>query len=155
LVATWSRLCAVSPEPVAIWLSEQSWPSLGLPVGLPSELLVPIFDCVLSCFNHALVDNPMLSLLKPGQCFEEMHVDDPLRDDWITRIHVPITTNPDAWHLFEHDSHRVHFACGYAYCFNMRAPHAFGNSGITNRVHLLFDLVSRNNTTQIGYAWSE
>ena len=83
-------------------------------------------------------DAVMFSRMLPGQS-HPMHIDNQ-RAGWITRVHVPLVTNPGAWILFEEIGQRVHFDVSLAYTFNTFKRHAFGNDGETERVHLLFDV---------------
>lgn len=101
--------------------------------------------------------SPMLSRVLPGQ-IHPMHVDIQ-RSDWLTRVHVPLTTNPGCWMAWEGQcsacdcayphckscmgtgGERVHFEVGNAYTFNTLARHAFGNEGETERVHLIFEVL--------------
>jgi hypothetical protein len=102
----------------------------------------------------------MLSRMLPGQA-HPFHVDRQ-RADWITRIHVPIVTNPLAWIAFEAENepvhpgneavelgnvllcNKVHFLAGKAYSFNTLERHAFGNDGDTERVHLIFEVLRKD-----------
>ena len=81
----------------------------------------------------------MLSCVMPGK-FIEPHTDqqDP---GWITRIHVPLTTNPKA--IFFSDDKPYHMEVGMAYKVNTLLKHAIRNDGDTPRIHLMFDVTSR------------
>ncbi len=59
--------------------------------------------------------------------------------EWITRVHVPITTNPDAWFLTDALAH--HLEVGMSYRVNPGRPHAVANYGNATRVHLMFDVI--------------
>ncbi len=78
-----------------------------------------------------------LSRLIPGVTYK-FH-QDPQKPGWITRVHVPIVTNPDAWMFFEGED-PVHFEAGFAYSFDTLRMHNYGNFGTEDRVHLLFDV---------------
>jgi hypothetical protein len=57
---------------------------------------------------------------------------------WITRIHVPLITNPKV--VFTSDEGDFRMKVGKAYSFNTKAMHAVANHGKTTRVHLVFDI---------------
>jgi hypothetical protein len=59
--------------------------------------------------------------------------------DWITRIHVPIVTNPHTWFLIDGLAH--HMEVGMSYQVNPSKPHAVSNFGDKTRIHLMFDIV--------------
>lgn len=80
--------------------------------------------------------NRLLSVVMPG-AFIEPHTDE-LGGDWRTRIHVPLTTNPDAMFISGGAVHRM--VVGFAYEIDTRERHAVWNAGATPRVHLMFDL---------------
>jgi hypothetical protein len=80
--------------------------------------------------------NRLLSVVMPGALIEP-HTDE-LGADWCTRIHVPLTTNPDAMFISGDAVHRM--PVGFAYEINTRERHAVWNAGLTPRVHLIFDL---------------
>jgi hypothetical protein len=56
---------------------------------------------------------------------------------YITRFHVPIFTNPDAFVYL--DDERFHFEEGSLYFFNHGCVHAASNSGNSLRYHLVLD----------------
>lgn len=87
-------------------------------------------------FGHLRERNRLLSVVMPGATIEP-HTDE-LGPDWVTRIHVPLTTNPDAMFITGDVVHRL--AVGLAYEINTRERHAVWNAGKTPRVHLMFDL---------------
>jgi hypothetical protein len=57
---------------------------------------------------------------------------------WVTRVHVPVTTNDKVIFTMDDGEHRMEV--GKAYRFNTLATHAVVNSGKTARVHLVFDV---------------
>jgi hypothetical protein len=80
--------------------------------------------------------SPMLSVVMPGH-----HIDahsDPMPADWVCRIHVPLTTCPEAVMVVRGVEH--HLDVGMAYAINIRAPHAVFNRGDTPRIHFMFDV---------------
>ena len=168
----WSRLCPVETATLAQWLlsTAATWstpasaakPSRIFEPQLPLALLRPILDTVLPCFGRpVLAYDLMLSRMQPGQSHAMHHDLQP--SDWITRVHVPIVTNPGAWLAFEGEAEtvysdayfeggeeypgediqvpkKVHFAVGWAYSFNTLERHSFGNDGTADRVHVLLDV---------------
>ena len=147
----WSCICDVDIAAVGQWLAlgGQPWSvpnSVTKPQRIfepPMGLLRPIIDTVLACFTDLVcIHQPMLSRVLPGQT-HPMHTDTQ-RADWLTRVHVPITTDPQAWMLFEEEGTPVHFVAGKAYTFNTLKRHAFGNDGAAERVHFLFDVLRKD-----------
>lgn len=144
--ACWCCLGALDTAALAACLSQElAWPVRK--GGQPQRVRLPdaareIIEAVLAWFPAGVMFNESyacLSKLMPGQSYE-MHRD-PQPPEWITRVHVPLTTNPGAWLAFEREeSRKVHFELGKAYSFNTLELHAFGNDGATERVHLLFDV---------------
>lgn len=63
----------------------------------------------------------------------------------LLRIHVPICTNSRVW-FTSWDVHgsptRIHMAEGEAWYLDTRKPHQVQNSGATDRVHLVMDVVA-------------
>lgn len=112
---------------------------------LPVDVFDPIVAAVLAYFPAdpaVAARDVMLSRMLPGQS-HGYHVDNQ-REDWITRVHVPIVSNGDSWFLWEADEgDDVTFEVGSAYTFNTLLRHAFGNEGASERVHLLFDVYRR------------
>ena len=146
----WSAICDVSPEalgPLAAWVrtADSSWSVVG--PTKPSRIMIPpehevglIVAQVLPAFlGMVRADSPMLSRMLPGQ--SHPYHTDVQRADCITRVHVPITTNPGCWMMFEEEGEQVHFEVGRAYSFNTLARHAFGNDGDEPRVHLIFEVL--------------
>lgn len=80
--------------------------------------------------------NRLLSVVMPG-AFIPPHTDD-LGADWITRIHIPLLANPDAFFISGDAVFRMQV--GFAYEINTRERHAVWNAGTTPRVHLMFDI---------------
>ena len=78
-----------------------------------------------------------LFLLKPGQ-IHPAHCDDQ-PPEWVTRVHIPLLTNPHAVATTEDGP--IHMAVGKAYKFDTRAEHAVANGGKTPRIHLVFEVM--------------
>ncbi len=64
---------------------------------------------------------------------------DTCASDWISRVHVPIVTNPGCFFMIGGLYH--HMEVGMSYQVNPSLPHAVSNAGPTTRVHLMFDVV--------------
>lgn len=58
--------------------------------------------------------------------------------EWVTRVHVPLITNPGA--IFTMDDGEHHMEVGKAYRMNTLATHAVENRGKTSRVHFMWDI---------------
>lgn len=158
----WTCLGAVDVAPLVSWLAQGvAWPPVkgGQPnrVHAPAEA-VPVIRASLALFGDpSLVPvapwnqwwgaplvydeyRACLSRIIPGR--GHPYHQDSQPPAWVTRVHVPILTNPDAWFMWEpEDGVKVHFAAGQAYTFNTLVPHAFANDGPTDRVHLTFDVL--------------
>lgn len=104
-----------------------------------SESVLPeaVMDQVL---RHTQLDTTpgriLLSKLVPGQA-KTLHVD-PVADDWLYRIHIPVTSNEQAWFCFAEDHIVLH--PGHAYAVNITKPHAPVNLGDNDRIHLMCDI---------------
>ena len=59
--------------------------------------------------------------------------------EWISRVHVPIITNPGCFLIM--GKKRFHLDVGKAYRVNVGTPHAIVNDGDASRIHLMFDVV--------------
>lgn len=106
---------------------------------LPGHLVAPILADVLAQFTPAVeAHEVVLSRTQPGQR-HGLHVDRQ-QQGWLTRVHVPLVTSLECWHRFEGEED-FHLAPGWAYSFNTRVPHEFGNGGSVPRIHLHFDVV--------------
>ncbi len=58
------------------------------------------------------------------------------------RIHIPITTNDQCFLTFEDRQH--HLSVGSMYEINNRIIHSAFNNGLTNRVHVILDIMDSN-----------
>lgn len=140
----WTEICDVDVSPLAEWVETQAvWPSLRS--GQPQRIRIPdiageTIEQVLRRFAVPVLfveENACLSQVMPGNGHGFHRDGQP--DNWITRVHVPILTNPKCW--FAWTPELVHFERGKAYAFNTLIPHAFGNDGDSARVHLTFDVL--------------
>ena len=148
-------LCSCDPSAVAAWIQAipfEAWPQqtrladgkirpamvtdlrwhgFGEATDALIEWLRPVV------WMGGIAFNRMLSVVMPG------HSIDPHRDAqherWITRVHVPLTTNPLASFVVEDVSH--HLEVGWAYKVDTRKTHAVRNDGGTPRIHLMFDVM--------------
>ncbi len=77
-----------------------------------------------------------LSVVMPGHAIPS-HTD-AQRDDWLTRVHVPLLSNPSALFLSENSCHRL--IPGMAYKIDTRLSHGVANGGSTPRVHFFLDI---------------
>jgi hypothetical protein len=144
LTVPWSEICSLDITEAVAWLSTATpgWNVPGYP-DTPSrafqipQVMRPLIAAVVAHFPGSRTADEMLSRMKAGQC-HWMHVDNQ-NVAWITRVHIPLATNPKAFMHFE-GFDEVHFEAGKAYTFDARLRHAFGNRGDTERVHLLFDV---------------
>lgn len=59
--------------------------------------------------------------------------------NWVTRVHVPLVTNPKAEFIVNDTSY--HLKVGKAYKINPEEPHAIRNGGNASRIHLMFDVI--------------
>jgi aspartyl/asparaginyl beta-hydroxylase (cupin superfamily) len=78
----------------------------------------------------------MLSVVMPGHAIDEHRDEQP--PEWVTRIHVPLATNPLA--VMVVDGQPEHLPVGWAYLIDTRALHAIRNRGSTPRIHFMFDV---------------
>lgn len=120
-VHEWRRLV----DPTWMRASERTWP-------IAKGLMEHFPECELSGVG--------LFLLDPGQ--EHPPHTDEQPPEWVTRVHVPVITNPKA--LARTEDGIVHMAKGIAYRFNTRRLHAVANDGDRPRIHLVFDIVRKN-----------
>jgi hypothetical protein len=75
-------------------------------------------------------------VMEPGQV-HPAHCDEQ-PPYWVTRVHVPITTNPGVIFTMDDGEHRMEV--GKAYRMNTLVTHAVENGGDTSRIHLVFDV---------------
>jgi aspartyl/asparaginyl beta-hydroxylase len=80
--------------------------------------------------------NRMLSVVRPGHGIE-WHRDEPAAG-WISRVHVPLSTNPRAVMIAA--THVYWMDVGCAYLVDVRSLHAVRNEGDCSRIHFMFDV---------------
>lgn len=143
----------VDIAPAAAWLAAipwEEWPQQhrladgGIRPAMVTDLewhgfgviVEPITAAVLEHFPGARAFQQMLSVVMPGHAIE------PHRDHqapyWLSRIHVPLTSNDEAWFIVNGVRHRLE--PWFAYKINTEAEHAVVNDGSTPRVHFMFDV---------------
>jgi aspartyl/asparaginyl beta-hydroxylase len=141
----WSKLCDVDTRPLVEAVGDPlRWSDGGNGIwrlfDVPRYLAEPILERVFSCFDERVrAIDVMVNKVEPGFS-HAMHVDRQIDPYWVTRVHVPIVTNPQCWHRWESDMVKVHFPVGSAYSFDTESRHDFANEGPTPRIHLLFDV---------------
>lgn len=127
---------------MAAWLSMIplcEWPAMADPSWHGAhEVLSPVVALLMERFPGCVPSGPGLFLLAPGQV-HPAHIDEQ-PPDWVTRVHVPIVTNPQAVAITADGE--IHMQAGKAYRFDTRRAHAVKNLGPTARVHLVFDVRS-------------
>lgn len=143
----WTCLGAVDVALLVHWLAQGvAWPPVkgGQPnrVHAPAEA-APVIQAALALFDEPVTYDQYracVARIIPGR--GHPYHQDSQPPAWVTRVHVPVVTNPDAWFMWQpEDGVKVHFAAGQAYTFNTLVPHAFANDGPTDRVHLTFDVL--------------
>ena len=78
----------------------------------------------------------MLSVIMPGNSIEAHS--DPQEPNWLTRLHIPLTTNDQS--IFYIAGQPNHFEVGKAYHVDTRIEHAIENYGSTPRIHFMLDI---------------
>ena len=101
-----------------------------------AERCRPIAEALVAAhFPGCRVSGVGLFVLAPGQTHPAHRDEQP--PEWVTRVHVPVLTNPLATATV--DSGTLHLDVGCAYTFDTRQTHSVSNDGTTPRVHLVFD----------------
>jgi len=125
---------------IAAWLEAipvEHWPGMAdLDWHGARARLNPLRDAVIGHFDGCAVMGYGLFLLAAGQG-HPTHTD-VQPPEWVTRVHVPIVTNPQA--IVITDEGTVHMEAGRAYRFDTRRNHAVANGGTTPRVHFILDV---------------
>jgi Aspartyl/Asparaginyl beta-hydroxylase len=125
----WPRLAGAPERPAMV--NDPLWHSLALRT---SSVRMDL----LHHFPGARCSNVMLSAVMPGA--EISPHADRQAEGWITRIHVPLTSNPKALFYIEGVEHQLQ--PGLAYAIDVRRIHAVSNAGDTPRIHLMWDVVA-------------
>jgi hypothetical protein len=98
----------------------------------------PYFRDVIASFE-AEVRAVRLLRLTPGSVLLEHTDHEYTDDDGTLRVHIPVVTNPDV--VFLLNGTRVTMEAGTAWVLRLADPHSVANNGVTDRVHMLVDLV--------------
>lgn len=96
----------------------------------------PIVAAAMAHFPGCEAYNHLLSVVMPGNSIPP-HVDHQ-PSDWITRVHVPLTTNPDSRFIVGGIAHAMQV--GLCYRVNTLAEHSVENAGATPRIHFMTDI---------------
>ena len=80
--------------------------------------------------------NRMLSVVMPGHGIAPHRDEQP--PEWLTRVHVPLTTNDRAVMVMAGQDH--HLPVGSAFLVNTTVEHSVRNDGPTPRIHFMFDV---------------
>ena len=96
-----------------------------------------LIEDVMGNFPMARSANAMLTVVMPGHRIPP-HTD-AQPHNWMTRIHVPLTTNAESKFIVGGESH--HMEVGQAYLVNTEAEHSVENDGKTPRIHLMWDVI--------------
>ena len=133
--STIEPIAEVAIADLASWLltvPADKWPDASM-----GEKFRPLAEALVAQhFPGCKVSGVGLFVLEPGQIHPAHRDDQP--PEWVTRVHVPILTNPHAVTTMEDGPHRM--LAGTVYAFNTRAEHAVANGGRSPRVHLVFEV---------------
>ncbi len=110
-------------------MSNHTWHDFG-------ETLDPLVNEILALYPGGIALQRMLSVVMPGDEIPR-HVDHQC-EEWVERVHVPLTTNDTAFFICDDGPH--HMEVGSAYRVNTEAYHAVKNDGATPRIHFMFDV---------------
>ncbi len=110
-------------------MSNHTWHNFG-------ETLDPLVNDILAHYPGCIAQQRMLSVVMPGDSIPG-HKDDQC-PEWVERVHVPLTTNPQATFVCDDGAHQMQV--GRAYRVNTEAYHAVFNRGETPRIHFMFDV---------------
>lgn len=136
-------------DPLIEWITRISlseWPqqSRGVPA-MVNDLAWHSFGAMTSglvervqCLHYpgCISDNRMLSVVMPGDEIEPHR--DRQRPPWLTRVHVPLVTNPHARFAIGGLIHWM--GVGSAYAVDVTEEHYVTNQGDTPRIHFMFDV---------------
>ena len=96
----------------------------------------PVVSQVLKLFSGGIDSYRSITVVHPGD-YVPPHTDTQ-HPGWLSRIHVPLVTNPGSFLIM--DSKSYHLEVGTAYRVNVGKPHAITNKGKSTRIHLMFDV---------------
>lgn len=147
-----NSFAAVDIASVVSWLAAirfEDWPQQSLRELRPAmvtdpdwhgfgTVAAPIVGNLMAHFPGCASFQRMLSVVMPGHRIEP-HCDQQA-PYWLSRVHVPITSNEQAWFITKSGPHCM--LPGLAYRVDTQAEHGVVNDGETPRVHFLFDVRS-------------
>lgn len=110
-------------------MTDPAWHGFG-------DAAAPVVSAVMALFPGCTAHQVMLSVVMPGHAIEPHRDEQP--PDWVCRVHVPLTSNPESRFIVDGEAHRLEV--GSAYAVNTRAKHAVTNDGATPRTHLMMDV---------------
>lgn len=111
-------------------VNDEAWHGFG-------EVTDPLVAFIMRLFPGSHFErNRMLSVVMPRDSIYAHRDEQPL--DWVTRVHVPLFTNPRA--TTKVDGEEVHMEFGSVHLLDTRRQHSVRNAGHTPRVHLMFDV---------------
>ena len=84
------------------------------------------------------VSNVLLTVVMPGHNIPTHTDQQP--PHWVTRVHIPLTTNEESRFIVGAEHH--HMEIGSAYLVNTEVEHSVANDGATPRIHLMFDFLA-------------
>src|SRR5262249_42886330 len=105
-MSLWRRICDVEVGPLVAWLPWAVWQATPNGIArcwdVPADLSWPVVTTVCEALKagKCLRQELCLNRIGPGFAYP-VHVDNARFAGWLTRVHVPLVTNPGAWHLFE------------------------------------------------------
>jgi hypothetical protein len=130
-------------------LAHETWPNWAKGSHYPSVVEDPNWEGLkqqTDTLVHRLLYDHFNGCRDTYRCITTIHPDDYVPphtdtkpDGWISRIHCPLITNPEAWFIIGGREH--HLDVGMSYQVNPGIPHAVRNMGDCSRVHLMFDVV--------------
>lgn len=139
-LATVEAFADVDVQALAAWLQaipEAEWPKMADERYRGwGDRFRPLATALMVHFPGCALAGLGLWTLEPGQR-HPAHCDEQ-PPDWVTRVHVPIVSNPLA--TVTTAEGEMHMKVGKAYRFNTRETHAVENAGATPRVHFVFDV---------------
>jgi aspartyl/asparaginyl beta-hydroxylase (cupin superfamily) len=95
-----------------------------------------VVDRAMGHFPAGVPLQRMLGCIMPGH--EIPSHQDWQCEQWLCRVHIPLTTNPKAVMIMDDGEH--HMDVGKCYRINTEAKHALRNDGNIPRIHLMFDV---------------
>jgi len=136
--ALWPQQHRIDDQLRPAMVNDIEWHGFGSHTDdLVKELLVEFsLQLVVEFPLRYVAFNRMLSVVMPGHSIPP-HVD-AQQPEWITRVHVPITTNERAFMTIDGVQHSL--AIGSAYLIDTRCEHAIRNDGDTPRIHFMVDV---------------